>query len=135
MEQVQTLTVLENSSTHLDIKSDVLKNLLGVKKRIVDQDLNNNNESVGKKMADNDPLLEEPQETSLLGFKFTAKIKWRNTLSISLLHIAFLISGLIYIWHRPFSLTSLWGKCTFGFYIIFLHPQHLLTLKVFELFY
>lgn len=108
MEQVQTLTVLENSTDHLDIKSDVLKNLLGVKKRIVDQDLNNNNESVGKKV-DNDPLLEEPQETSLLGFTFNAKIKWRNTLSISLLHIAFIISGLYYIWHRPFSLTSLWG--------------------------
>lgn len=110
MEQVQTLTVLEAASAHLEIKNDVLKNYIGMKKRYTDQDCNNNNESNGEKIVESDPLLEEPQETSILGYTFKAKIKWRNTTAISLLHVAYAICGLIFIWNRAFSYSSLWGE-------------------------
>lgn len=106
MEQVQTVTVLENSG-HL--KNDVLKNFIGMKKRIVDQDCNNN-ESVGTKIVEHDPLLEDPQESSLFGFTFKAKIKWRNTIAIGSLHIAYAVCGLIYLWNRSLSMSSLWGE-------------------------
>lgn len=110
MEQVQTLTVLETTAAHLEIKNDVLKNLIGLKKRFLEQDCNNNNESVGKKIV-NDPLLEEPTDTSYFGlFTFKAKIKWRNTIAISLLHLSTAVCGIIFVSNRVFSATTLWGK-------------------------
>lgn len=111
MEQVQTLTVLETTAAHLDIKNDVLKNYIGLKKRYVEQDCNNNSESLGNSIVENDPLLEEPQDTSYFGlFTFKAKIKWRNTIAISLLHLTAAVCSLIFISNRIFSATTIWGK-------------------------
>jgi hypothetical protein len=113
MDHVQSVTLLE--ATNQEENKEVFFNkYVGFKHRKNenndkqnDQTDGNNNETKEKF----DPLLQDLEETSLLGLMtFKANIKWRNTLSISLLHLVAVICAVLYI-PKIFSVTTIWGKC------------------------